>query len=107
MKCIFIAYSINSKGHRLWDPNARRIHVSRDVVFFEEDFDGRTSLLQYIERSSESKETLPPSTIEDDTDDQEAVVNNQDAINDNEEERENFAVQQGLERHLKEVISLL
>ena len=48
VKCIFIGYSINSKGYRLWDPKARRIHASRDVVCFEADFDGRTNESQCV-----------------------------------------------------------
>ena len=102
MKCIFIGYAINSKGYRLWDPKAKCMHISRDIVFFEEGFDGRTSMLQYVERSSESSKTVPSSTIEDNTDDQDAVVDNYDATKDKKRKEKYLAVQQGLEGHLKE-----
>ena len=130
MKCIFIWYSINCIFYRPWNPKAWYIRVSRDVVFVEEDFDGRTSILQYVERRPESNETVPSSTIEDNTDDQDAVVDNHDAIKDNVGNREiphrspftvhrspftvhrspfivhrsPFTVQQGLEGHLNEVV---
>ena len=41
VRCIFIAYSIHSTGYCLWDPKAKRIHISRAIIFFEQDFDGR------------------------------------------------------------------
>ena len=50
-KCIFIGYSRHRKGYRLWDPKATRIHISRDVIFFEQDFDGR------ITKSKEQSES--------------------------------------------------
>jgi len=34
-KCIFIGYSLDSKGYRLWDPQRRRLIISRDVKFNE------------------------------------------------------------------------
>ena len=40
-KCIFIGYCTQSKGYRLWNPETRRVHESRDVIFFERDFDNR------------------------------------------------------------------
>lgn len=33
IKCIFIGYSEISKAYRLWDPEARKVRRSRDVVF--------------------------------------------------------------------------
>ena len=35
-RCTFVGYSQQSKAHRLWDNDARRIVISRDVVFNEE-----------------------------------------------------------------------
>ena len=40
-KCIFIGYSIYSKAYRLWDPEARKICVSRHVLFDENNMSGR------------------------------------------------------------------
>ena len=41
IKCIFVGYCIGRKGYRIWDLEAQKIHLSRDVTFFEHDFDGR------------------------------------------------------------------
>ena len=41
VKCIFIGCSVHSKGYRLWDLKAKRIHISRDVILLKQDFDGR------------------------------------------------------------------
>ena len=41
IKCIFVGYCIGRKGYRLWDSESKEIHLSRDVTFFEHDFDGR------------------------------------------------------------------
>ena len=35
-KCIFMGYSQESKAYRLYDPEAKKIVVSRDVVFWEQ-----------------------------------------------------------------------
>ena len=75
---------INSKGYRLWDPKAKRIHISRDVIFFEEDFDGHISFSQSLKGNLQSDIILPSTTIFNETDDQEAVVNQDDIdINNN------------------------
>jgi hypothetical protein len=34
-KCIFIGYEKGVKGYRLWDPEAQKVIISRDVVFDE------------------------------------------------------------------------
>ena len=36
VKCIFVGYSSESKGYRLYHPQTNRILVSRDVVFVED-----------------------------------------------------------------------
>ena len=36
VKCIFVGYSAESKGYRLYHPQSKRILVSRDVVFVED-----------------------------------------------------------------------
>lgn len=35
-KCKFVGYCETQKGFRLWDPESRRIRVSRDVIFHED-----------------------------------------------------------------------
>lgn len=37
-ECIMVGYCETSKAYRLWNPTARRIAISRDVVFQEETF---------------------------------------------------------------------
>ena len=37
VKCIFVGYSSESKGYMLYHPQTKRILVSRDVVFVEDD----------------------------------------------------------------------
>ena len=37
VKCIFFGYSSESKGYKLYHPQTKRILVSRDVVFVEDD----------------------------------------------------------------------
>ena len=36
VKCIFVGYSSESKGYKLYHPQSKRILVSRDVVFVED-----------------------------------------------------------------------
>lgn len=35
-QCIFLGYSNEEFGYRLWDPTTKKIIKSRDVVFFED-----------------------------------------------------------------------
>lgn len=36
-RTIFVGYEPGSKAYRLYDPEARRVHISRDVVFQEQE----------------------------------------------------------------------
>ena len=109
VKCILVGCSIHSKGYRLWDPKDKRIHMSRAVIFFEQDFDGR------IIGSKEQSE--PKSVSEIVRDDEEAenenqlVDENDDGSNDNNkkfksEMKKIYVDQKELEGHQKEKESL-
>ena len=37
VKCIFVGYSSTQKGYKCWDPIGRRLFVSMDVAFREEE----------------------------------------------------------------------
>lgn len=40
VKCIFVGYSLTQKAYRFWDPTSRKIRISRDVTFDENDQPG-------------------------------------------------------------------
>ena len=52
-QCIFLGYSNEELGYRLWDPTTKKIIKSRDVVFFEdqtiEDLDQVKKLKHFSE----------------------------------------------------------
>ena len=53
-KCIFIGYSTETKGYKLYDPTSKKIIVSRDVVF-DEDSNTKTNDLQSCEKNDHIK----------------------------------------------------
>ena len=57
-RCIFIGFCVSSNGYRLWDPESRRVYLSRDVIFLEQDFDGRVKRLKEQSASKGSSEIL-------------------------------------------------
>ena len=76
-KCILVGYSITSKGYRLYGPVSRKICVSRDVLFDEDQFIHRKKETQVFDTSDsdsmpdneeepqEIKEPMPQATQED------------------------------------------
>ncbi|CAB3985451.1 Retrovirus-related Pol poly from transposon TNT 1-94 [Paramuricea clavata] len=47
-KCIFVGYSISSKGYRRYDPKTRTLHISRDVLFDEDEFIQQKKFMQIV-----------------------------------------------------------
>ena len=44
-KCIFVSYSEDTKSYKLYDPIARKVIISRDVQFVEnESWDGSVNI---------------------------------------------------------------
>ena len=83
-KCIFIGYSICRKAYRLWNPDTKTVHESRDVIFMEKDFNNRT----VAERSVQESNSKATPVCEEDMSDEEASIDkNQDVqLERNEEE---------------------
>ena len=52
VKCIFVGYSAESKGYRLYHPQTKRILVSRDVVFVEDAVQPLVSCTKETDASS-------------------------------------------------------
>jgi len=40
-KCIFLGYADGVKGYYLWNPTARKVVVNRDVIFAENELQGK------------------------------------------------------------------
>lgn len=56
IKCVFLGYSMNQKGYRVLDLQTKRVVVSRDVKFFEQEFPFKTD----NNSTSEMLEVSPP-----------------------------------------------
>ncbi len=53
-KCIFIGYSLTSKGYRLYDLKQKKVHESRDVIFVENEFGDRVKAKKPDEQQTEA-----------------------------------------------------
>jgi hypothetical protein len=57
-KCVFFWYSEETKGYKLYDPVARKVIISRDVHFMEnEAWDGSIAKIVKIIDAMEHDET--------------------------------------------------
>lgn len=62
-RCVLLGYPNNTKGYRLWNMNTKKVTVSRDVVFMEEE-------IPYLARSkNKGEETLSDAVLESDISD--------------------------------------
>ena len=55
VKCVFLSYAISHKGYVYYDPHARRIQVSWNLIFFENQY----FFSSHVELSSTSVSLLP------------------------------------------------
>ncbi|MCO5593116.1 hypothetical protein L7F22_047122 [Adiantum nelumboides] len=53
VKCIFVGYSAESKGYRLYHPQTKRILLSQDVVFVEDSVQSLLSCTRDVNVSSQ------------------------------------------------------
>lgn len=63
LKCIFVGYAIHSKAYKLYDPVGRKMHLSRDVIFVEDDQKELdvASIQPPIDKGKRIVEDFPPS----------------------------------------------
>lgn len=71
--CIFIGYFSDKKGYRVWDSLAKKVIVSRDVIFYENyDTPAMTQKttskvtpgFQFIDSSDDSDEERPENSTD-------------------------------------------
>ena len=80
-KCIFLGYADGVKGYRLWDPTARKVLISRDVVFVEDK-------VQEKENDSASKEKPETTTVQVEERQELEVPDSSEAISEHEEQEQ-------------------
>ncbi|KAJ0795409.1 putative RNA-directed DNA polymerase [Helianthus annuus] len=81
-KTIFIGYSENSKGYRLYNPTTNKVIISRDVTFdegrdWETDKTDENSRDSQLNCENENNEDMAPTRQEIETEDQEQGINSQ------------------------------
>ena len=68
LKCVFVWYSLTQKGHKWYDPICRKIFVSMDVTFFENQPYFTKNTLQgesVVEKDQFWEASLPLPTFDD------------------------------------------
>ena len=64
LKCVFVPYSSTQKGYKCYHPSTRKLYVSADVTFVENESNFTTNYLQGELSILEDKElALPPLEI--------------------------------------------
>uniref|UniRef100_A0A2N9GLP2 Gag-Pol polyprotein n=1 Tax=Fagus sylvatica TaxID=28930 RepID=A0A2N9GLP2_FAGSY len=87
-KCVFLGYADGVKGYRLWDPTARKVLISRDVIFVEDK-------VQEKENDSTSKEKPKTATVQVEESQEQEVPDSSEAASEHEEqEQAEFATPQ-------------
>lgn len=62
LKYIFIGYVIHNKAYRIYDPNTKKMHLSRDVIFAEDNEElESTSIQSSTEKGKQIVEDFLPS----------------------------------------------
>lgn len=63
IQCIFLGYGVNEFGYKLWDPKAKKMYRSRDVIFHENqtysNFDKEEQPKRLADEFLETQSTLP------------------------------------------------
>ena len=78
-KCLFLGYVDGVKGYRLWDPTARKVIISRDVIFAEDK-------LQIKEGDSMMKEKSETTSVQVENNSEHEDVNSSEATPEHEEQ---------------------
>ena len=58
-KCIFVGYSEHTKAYKLYDPIARKVIISQDVQFVEnESWDGTINIVSNVDNDNMEEEVV-------------------------------------------------
>lgn len=57
LKCIFVGYNDVSKAYKLWDPEAKKVVISRDVIFEETGTEKDTQIIEFEDKMKEEPVT--------------------------------------------------
>lgn len=72
-KCMFLGYADGVKGYRLWDPTTRKVIVSRDVIFAEDQIQWKDG------NDSTSKDSTETTTVQEENNPVEEITDSSEA----------------------------